>query len=134
MAATGNLATSRQTAEVAGSCSILSGGRRPGCREIAGCRVGGQQWAGTRPEQFGSIGGRLDCDLHEAVQHLLPGLLAVVHVHGRIRIERVVDRIVEVPGNFDHRAFQQQFRGGEIVVDLPAEVILRHAHQNFTFA
>src|ERR1700692_4702771 len=82
------------------------------------------------PEKLRRRSSGVDCHFHEAVQHLLPGLFAIAHFGLGVRIRWIVRRIVVVPDALQHRAGGKQFRGLQVVIYLPAEIVAWNAQQN----
>ncbi len=72
----------------------------------------------------------VDGHFHEAVQHLFPGLVAVVDVGGRIGVPGIAGRVVVVADALEDGALGQELGLREVVVDLPVEVVLRHVEQD----
>src|SRR5262249_58763042 len=69
-----------------------------------------------------------------AEHHLFPRLLAPPHRRRRIRVVAVRRRIVVVHRDLERRPLRHELRLGQLVAQLPVEVVLRHAQHHFLTA
>src|ERR1035438_6395239 len=91
-------------------------------------------------ESFRSLAGRpikihrihmgVNGNINGADHHFLPTLVPPSDFLRWVGVRRIVGRIVESRQTFDTRAARQLQRLGEIVLELPGEVVARNAKQH----
>src|SRR5207248_3728476 len=80
------------------------------------------------------IGLSIDSDIEKPDHHLFPALIAPADFMRGVRIVLIVDRVVEMSGALDDRAFWQGYRLSKEVAELPTEAVVRNLQQSLLFA
>src|SRR5690242_11410261 len=120
-------------------CSVCSPSQKPSTKGCGGCCSACKPRHGSC-SQAGSVLGLLflakyvdrvlaciHCHIEPADHHFFPRLVAPADLLLRVRIVAVVGRIVEVRGALDLRPLGQHDRIGEVIEELPVEIVIGNA-------
>src|SRR5262245_3515832 len=77
---------------------------------------------------------RFNDDAHRGAQHFFRTLKPISHSGGWIGVVWVVGRIVPMPEDLDFCSLRQRKRFGQVINDLPAEIVAGNPYQSFFFS